>query len=564
MVDTTTSWQGYAYTDLTNPDDIRLIELHPGKDNEEIHCSILRRGLETSPSYEALSYTWGSNRLEKTIYCSDSSNTYEPLLVTSNCYAALRRLRWSHISRLLWIDAICINQIDRERNVQVALMPRIYQRASQVVIHLGEDADASQLVMEIARTKEWWGQEEPRLKPDETSTLQPWERAIVRAFISRPWFSRVWILQEVFMAREAVVLCGDQEVSWKRFVGVFHLAGWEIIGSSNMVSIHYVMNMDPWVKRKLPLLAVLQRARFYQSSDPRDKIFAVAGMSQSSLEACLVPNYGKTTAEVYTEVAKFLLEDTGLMFLSDVQGRPRLPNLPSWVPDWSQYPTHNPSASFSEEVMAWSTKKRAGGNPDLRSAQIFDSASPGELPCLKVRGFRLDTIAFVGKACEVRDWYWKDTIRAWFEAIAAELFGDSSTNAKQAFYQIVAPTSSRRSSVSQRCLEMVLDNRPLGRGNGYRESLEAQYRIRVTGRRLVITEKVYVGLGPLGARDGDLVCIFLGGNVPFVLRPLSCGYEMIGECILDGVMEGQALEHIDVSTAHASVPVAPLEDFAIA
>jgi hypothetical protein len=155
---------------------VRLIELHPGEDDEVIHCSIWRHGLETSPSYEALSYTWGSNRLDRTIYCSDPSNTYEPLLITSNCYAALRRLRWPHISRLLWIDAICINQIDRERNVQVALMPRICQRASQVVIHLGEDADASQLVMEIAKTKEWWGQKEPRLRPDDTSYLKTLSR----------------------------------------------------------------------------------------------------------------------------------------------------------------------------------------------------------------------------------------------------------------------------------------------------------------------------------------------------------------------------------------------------
>lgn len=79
----------------------------------------------------------------------------------------------------------------------------------------------------------------------------------------------------------------------------------------------------------------------------------------------------------------------------------------------------------------------------------------------------------------------------------------------------------------------------------------------------MITQKVYVGLGPLSARDGDLVCIFLGGHVPFVLRPLNSGYEMIGECILDGVMEGQAMECIDVSTAYTSIPVAPLEDFVI-
>ena len=87
-------------------------------------------------------------------------------------------------------------------------MTRIYQSASQVLIHLGEDADASQLVMEMVKSRDWYGQDEPR-SSNFPQPFEPWERAIIRAFMSRAWFARVWILQEVFMAREAVILCGD-------------------------------------------------------------------------------------------------------------------------------------------------------------------------------------------------------------------------------------------------------------------------------------------------------------------------------------------------------------------
>lgn len=92
---------------------------------------------EHSYLYEALSYVWGSPTGTLEITCDKQT-----LLVTKNCMNALRNLRYVKTERILWIDAICIDQRPREesileRNGQVKMMGEIYQRASKVVVWLG-------------------------------------------------------------------------------------------------------------------------------------------------------------------------------------------------------------------------------------------------------------------------------------------------------------------------------------------------------------------------------------------------------------------------------------------
>ena len=91
--------------------------------------------LETAPVYEALSYTWGDSKKERSISCGSGS-----IAITANLATALVHLRNTDKPRILWIDQICINQDDvHERNEQVALMHRIYSKAENVVIWLGEE-----------------------------------------------------------------------------------------------------------------------------------------------------------------------------------------------------------------------------------------------------------------------------------------------------------------------------------------------------------------------------------------------------------------------------------------
>ncbi|PMD36860.1 hypothetical protein L207DRAFT_385789, partial [Hyaloscypha variabilis F] len=66
------------------------------------------------------------------------------------------------------------------------------------------------------------------------------------------------------------------------------------------------------------------------------------------------------------------------------------------------------------------------------------------------------------------------------------------------------------------------------------------------GRSFFSTAKGRIGLGPGFVKEGDMVCIFIDGNMPFILRPSistdeNSYYTVLGEAYVDGVMEGEAL-----------------------
>jgi hypothetical protein len=131
---------------------IRLIELLPADTlGSTLRCRIHNTSLDAEHedriSFEALSYVWGERVGTRPIFCGDKS-----ILVTPNCEAALRHLREELKSRLLWIDAICINQSQdkfatQERNQQVKMMGEVYAIATKVLIWLGECPDISGLFL---------------------------------------------------------------------------------------------------------------------------------------------------------------------------------------------------------------------------------------------------------------------------------------------------------------------------------------------------------------------------------------------------------------------------------
>lgn len=153
----------YQYSKLP-PDSIRLLRLQPHRDpNAPIRCTLFDCPLlqahdqVTFSPYEALSYVWGSTENPQSITVRDCPISYDDddgspatasakkagtLSVTRNLHEALVQLRDRFIDRVLWIDAICINQADLdERSCQVASMARIYAIASRVLVWLGPAAD---------------------------------------------------------------------------------------------------------------------------------------------------------------------------------------------------------------------------------------------------------------------------------------------------------------------------------------------------------------------------------------------------------------------------------------
>lgn len=134
----------YRYKSLLPGKHIRLLFLYPTEDFQaSITCSLLQLSLDNfNPNlypYEALSYTWGVRNREHEVICDGHK-----IFVTRNCHTALKYLRLPSQTRILWVDAICINQLSiSERNHQVKLMGDVYKLARKVLIWPGEGDQTS-------------------------------------------------------------------------------------------------------------------------------------------------------------------------------------------------------------------------------------------------------------------------------------------------------------------------------------------------------------------------------------------------------------------------------------
>ena len=170
-------------------DSIRLLRLMPSEDDTaNIQCELFEYALKESDKathlYEALSYVWGGLDKRQSIFID---NQY--LAITLNLHAALLRLRDRDIPRIIWVDAICINQKNKqEKEHQIQSMAKIYGKASRVIVWLGETANNSDVALEAIRAAG---------KPTNTSNKEMIQRAIL-LLLQRPWFRRIWVRQQTF------------------------------------------------------------------------------------------------------------------------------------------------------------------------------------------------------------------------------------------------------------------------------------------------------------------------------------------------------------------------------
>jgi hypothetical protein len=148
MALSTTQRVGFQHQPLKNTDSIRVLYLQPGQFEDDVKVELTEVSLTNPPSYEALSYVWGSPTANNPISCHGKG-----LLVTVNCIAAMRRLRNKKKRRVLWIDAICINQSSMdERSQQVELMGDVYSKARRVILWLGEESTFSDFTISFLKS----------------------------------------------------------------------------------------------------------------------------------------------------------------------------------------------------------------------------------------------------------------------------------------------------------------------------------------------------------------------------------------------------------------------------
>jgi hypothetical protein len=179
----------YRYSSIPRGNDsVRLLRLMPHKDETaDIQCELFDYSLQNSCKgihlYEALSYVWGNPDEKLPIFIHKHSFD-----VTVNLRAALLRLRNHSMERILWVDAICINQEDQEeKEQQIQLMAKIYSQANRVIVSLGEAADDSNLALKEIRIA---------AGKKSTSSINKAIQQAVLMLLQRPWFQRIWVREQ--------------------------------------------------------------------------------------------------------------------------------------------------------------------------------------------------------------------------------------------------------------------------------------------------------------------------------------------------------------------------------
>ena len=350
----------YTHPQLSHDRSIRVLHLKPGKGKQPLQCDLQEVFLDASPIYVALSYAWDSQHPTNPIECSGGI-----ILITSNCAAAMARLRSEDVARSLWIDSICIDQNSlRERSQQVALMGDIYKSATQVVVWLGDGNPEIKIAMDYLDKISTLGTSvnaegvEAVMSglPGPTSSVTAHDP--LRPFFERSWFYRMWTIQEVTLAapENVLVKCGAHALPWSALITA---ADFLLTTLYPGESLHEAMRLQLLLRkhllRKDPLWAgmleieaqvglwvpkminVLAQTRDKGSKDPKDKVFALFGVSKELGLALPSPDYANSVEQIYTQTAKACIEfDKDLDILMQVPNTKSTFSLPSWVPDFSQ------------------------------------------------------------------------------------------------------------------------------------------------------------------------------------------------------------------------------------
>ncbi|KAH7169060.1 heterokaryon incompatibility protein-domain-containing protein [Fusarium sp. MPI-SDFR-AT-0072] len=289
------------YPKLTERSHIRLLELLPAPREKALEGRFQVVDVEQMPAYEALSYTWADDNndasLCQRIFIGLGNRA---LPITRNCHQALSRLRRKTESLLIWVDAICINQSDLgERSDQVAMMGTIFSQATEVHGYVGEDPDNVEggEVGAITLLKD-------ELKSSKLASRQFKDNAeeALGRLLRRPFFSRLWVVQEVLLARSITIHCGDSTTPISR--DVF------IKAKLHKAEVPWWLTKIGWIgaQSKGDMLELLSATALCKMSDMRDKIFGLLGLADGNEVDALKANYKLMVREVYIGTALYLIQ----------------------------------------------------------------------------------------------------------------------------------------------------------------------------------------------------------------------------------------------------------------
>lgn len=283
-----------AYAALSDGS-IRLLQVLQGQDGCPIRCSLQQfpLGHKYRPDYVALSYAWGSQHGTHEIFVND-----QPLLVPKNLWRFLRQARSTggDLSEWLWIDMLSINQVDLdERSHQVNLMSAIFQTAKHVNVWLGPSYHGSDTAMVALGRKStnWLNRGHRR---------QLWASRsgpAIKEICGRPYWTRLWVFQELRLAQTVRLMCGAEIITWDQFRRFMLLVVADSTSNVRHLTdiVEVVMNSPAMRMVKLTsdsidthLCSLILATQELRCTDTRDKVYALLGIATRGHEI-IEPDY---------------------------------------------------------------------------------------------------------------------------------------------------------------------------------------------------------------------------------------------------------------------------------
>lgn len=557
---------------------IRLLLLSSDK-LETLVCRLHVVSINEPPPFEALSYVWGSHEDPHVVTVDGHA-----FRVTQNLYAALHHLVLPDGAvRVLWIDAICINQGPEEadlaeRSRQVRLMNRIFSGATNVVAYLGEPYPGLFEAMEIFTVAAEGQQSDvDRLTQSPDYDAEEVWRALI-SFFNRPWWSRIWTVQEPMMARTVffqfgrlvidfeMVRRGMDNIVFSRIRTPFAIPQLDPGSGESLYTAFAKMSLLSVTHTRASLLDALGAFQNRTSGDPRDKVYSLMGLFPASDHIVNV-DYTKPLNQLFQEFTLAWIEKSQNLRVLGYLHHPghRLHrDMPSFAVDWSYRPSlraisalHNRSLLQNEAFDACKGS-RASWHLELEgyvraNGFIFDSVEAVAEKHSVEYGSSLATSfntlqEIVGMASEragtdhqtrtgetlavIRHTLCMDCKEE--GGVYSRLQGEDDGHALNAWWE-----SSFKPSPPPRANRLVVEGGPIERP-AWAASLD---------RSFIFTTGGHMGLAPDWCKPGDAIAIMGGGAVPIVLRPVgeirrqsgdTPVFEVVGEAYVHGFMDGQA------------------------
>ncbi|RMZ18085.1 hypothetical protein D0860_00089 [Hortaea werneckii] len=580
----------YPYRPLDKESlEIRLLTIYPTTDPSEVpvKCSLSHANLgkEPKPNYETISYAWGTSKERKTIVVDDFS-----LEVPVSAERAIRRMRLRDQSRVLWIDAVCVNQADtNEKNHQVGIMAEIYSNTLQGLIWLGEADDSTEKALESIETAYADSCAETNSSGDlytkvvyggSPGILQPVgftpDFAALIQFFKLPWFRRRWVIQEALLAPSSQCIIGNLELSWATIVRgtvwIIHKA--RMLPGSNCFLEAATRVLKIWLMAEkkqagghISLNTIMLSSLGSEVGDERDTVYALLGLwlklqHQTKLHPLLAPDYHKSPDAVVCDATRYSAAvDSDLIHFRSLDHRcnpdPLEKKLPSWAASW--YRVHD----LTCDTINFSLVFNAHGRNWRRH---FRPPSEDSSRILSVRGKMVEHVRAVTEVIDPHKT--PDHVVAIIEQLKTALSSfhhqDSALNISSrlgkvliaGFDHLHKPATDdlsvqgyadwfkylRRENYWPPHWSMVDESGAATLRNASR--YDSAFWDVCRNRVLFATETGRLGVGPQTMKENDLASILYGCPYPVILRrcPNCDLHEFIGVAYVEGIMFGQAVE----------------------